>query len=85
LHFKKTPADACSRVARLNQQIAVVKQVLFDNNDTTRMPFKQARVSFQSASSMNISTVNALNSNKLFVVKKERGTGANKKMGHGNE
>jgi hypothetical protein len=35
-------------------------------------------VSFQSTSSTNILTVNALNSNKLFVVKKEHGQGANK-------
>jgi hypothetical protein len=33
-------------------------------------------VSFQSTSSTNISTVNAPNSNKLFVVKKEHGQGA---------
>jgi hypothetical protein len=36
-------------------------------------------VSFQSTSSTNISTVNALNSNQLFVVKKERGQGASKR------
>jgi hypothetical protein len=40
LHFKKTPADDHSSVAQFNQRITAVKQVLFDINDMTRMPFK---------------------------------------------
>ncbi|CAJ1944090.1 unnamed protein product [Cylindrotheca closterium] len=41
--------------------------------------YTQTHVSFQSTGSTNISSVNALNSNQLFVVKKERGTGAEKR------
>ena len=78
-HFKKTPADARSRVARFNPPIAAVKQVLFDINETTHKPYKRVHVSFQYTSSTNISTVNALNSNMLFVFKKERGIGVDKK------
>jgi hypothetical protein len=41
--------------------------------------FTRVHVSFQSTSSCNISTVNALNANSLFVVKKERGRGEQKR------
>jgi hypothetical protein len=79
LHAKKTVSDTRSRAARFNEPVTAVKQTLFTLDDTVRMPYKRVHVSFQSTSSTNISTVNALNSNKLFVVKKERGQGASKR------
>jgi hypothetical protein len=78
LHFQKTPSDTRSRAARFNEPVTAVKQTLFTLDDTLHMPYKRVHVSFQSTSSTNISTVNALNSNKLFVVKKERGQGSAK-------
>jgi hypothetical protein len=79
LHAKKTVSDARSKAARFNEPVTAVKQTLFTLDDTLRMPYKRVHVSFQSTSSTNISTVNALNSNKLFVVKKERGQGPSKR------
>jgi hypothetical protein len=79
LHAKKTVSDTRSRAARFNEPVTAVKQTLFSLDDTEHMPYKRVHVSFQSTSSTNISTVNALNSNKLFVVKKERGQGVNKR------
>ena len=80
LHAKKTVSDTRSRAARFNDPVTAVKQTLFALDDASgRMPYKRVHVSFQSTSSTNISTVNALNSNKLFVVKKERGQGASKR------
>jgi hypothetical protein len=77
-HFQKTPSNTRSRAARFNEPITAVKQMLFTLDNTVCMPYKWVHVSFQSTSSTNISTVNALNSNKFFVVKKERGQGATK-------
>jgi hypothetical protein len=79
LHVKKTVSDARSKAARFNEPITATKQTLFTLADTERRPYTRVHVSFQSTSSTNISTVNALNSNKLFVVKKERGQGASKR------
>jgi hypothetical protein len=79
LHFQKTPSNTPSRAARFNEPITAVKEMLFTLDDTIGRPYKRVRVSFQSTSSTNISTVNALNSNKLFIVKKERGQGATKR------
>jgi hypothetical protein len=79
LHAKKTVSDTRSRAARFNEAVTAVKQTLFTLEDTVRLPFKRIHVSFQSTLSTNISTVNALNSNKIFVVKKERGQGASKR------
>jgi hypothetical protein len=63
-----------------------MKQTLFTLPDTVRMPYKRVHVSFQSTSSTNISTVNVLNSNTLFVVKKERDhQGVSKGNGEMNE
>jgi hypothetical protein len=41
--------------------------------------WKRVHVTFQSTLSTNISTVNALNENQLFVCKKERGQGSSKR------
>ena len=79
LHIKKTVSDARSKAARFNEPITVTKETLFTVSDTERKPYMRVHVSFQSTSSTNISTVNAINSNRLFVVKKERGQGASKR------
>jgi hypothetical protein len=76
LHFQETPSDTWSWAARFNEPNTAVKQMMFTLDDTMCMPFKRVHVSYQSTSLTNISTVNALNSNKLFVVKKEHGQGA---------
>ena len=79
LHVKKTVSDARSRAARFNEPMTATKQTLFTVADAERRPHQRVHASFQSTSSTNISTVNALNSSKLFVVKKERGQGASKR------
>jgi hypothetical protein len=88
------PGDTKARVARFNNPITVVKHVLLnpvaegqtpegeaDNQPVRTPPIKYTRVhvTFQSTSSCNITTVNALNQNSLFVVGKERGSGKQKR------
>jgi hypothetical protein len=46
---------------------------------TPPLKFTRVHVTFQSTSSCNITTVNALNQNSLFVVPKERGSGKQKR------
>jgi hypothetical protein len=41
--------------------------------------FSRVHITFQSTSSCNITTLNALNQNSLFVVGKERGSGKHKR------
>ena len=55
---KTTPPDARSKAARFNQPICLVK---------TTPEYERLHVTFQSTSSCNIATVNALNSCQLFV------------------
>ena len=55
-----------------------VKHVKFPQTETTKKNYTRVHVSFQSTSSCNITTVNALNSCKASIRKKERGRGANK-------
>jgi len=47
--------------------------------DTAPVTYTRVHVSFQSTSSTNISTVNALNANKRMVLPRERGQGAYKR------
>src|SRR5210317_1896359 len=61
-----------SRVARYCQPITAVKSFPADG---TNKAFTRAHVSFQSTGSTNLSTVNAINSNCLFVAERRRGTG----------
>ena len=71
LHVIKTQSNTVSKVARFNQPIVAVK-----NNENGS---QRAHVSFQSTSSCNIATVNALNECKLFVEIRERGRKNNKR------
>jgi hypothetical protein len=61
-----------SRVARFNNPITMVKD--FPPTDETK-GYTQVRSTFQSTSSRNITTVDALNDNNLYVKQKERGRG----------
>ena len=80
LHVKKTVSDAWSKAVRFNEPITVTKETLFTVADTTECkPYMHVHVSFQATSSTTITTVNAINSNNLFVVKKERGQGLSKR------
>jgi hypothetical protein len=86
------PGDTKARVARFNNPITVVKHVSLaphagpvptdrENFNPTTPPIKYTKVhvTFQSTSSCNMTTVNALNKNSLFVVQKERDSGKQKR------
>ena len=75
-HKDRTDATAKSRVARFHQPVVAVKLVKAANGNNM---YRRVHVSFQSTSSCNISTVNALSSCKLQVEKRERGVSANKR------
>ena len=64
---------------RFDDPITVTKETLFTVADMECKLYMHVHVSFQSTLSTNISTVNAINSNKFFVVKKERGQGLSKR------
>ena len=71
LHIEKHQAGCkFSKVARFTQPIVAVK----DYPD-----FQRVHVSFQSTSSVNITTINCLNECKLFVGLRERGRGKDKR------
>jgi hypothetical protein len=76
LHKKKTSSDARPKVARFHQPIVAVQNIMPEGE---KEGYQRAHVSFQSTSSCNLSTVNALNECSVFVRKKERGRGANKR------
>ena len=89
LHKEKTvPGCPVARVARFKNpttlvtkrtksgQMPVIPNANQDQNvEPTDITWTRVHVTFQSTSSTNISTVNALNENRLFVRKKERGRG----------
>lgn len=83
LHKLKTdPKNKAAKVARFAQPIVAVKNVQGTEG------YQRVHVSFQSTSSCNISTVNALNEVFNFVELRERGRGVNKRywvieMNHG--
>ena len=94
LHKEKTtPGDKFARVARFNKPITLVKTNTKKaqlpviqaagggaaNVQPTDITWTRVHVTFQSTSSTNISTVNALNANQLFVREKERGRGNSKR------
>jgi hypothetical protein len=81
------PGETKACVACFNNSISVVKHLSLaphagpvptdrENSNPTTPPIKYTKVhvTFQSTSSCNITTVNALNQNSLFVVQKERGS-----------
>ena len=83
------PGDKKARVARFNNPITVVKHVSMTpapaaqgtegQPATPPIKYTKVHVTFQSTSSCNITTVNALNQNSLFVVQKQRGSGVQKR------
>ena len=75
-HKKKTSSDSRPKVARFHQPICAVKTVMPEGD---KEGYERVHVSFQSTSSCNLSTVNALNECSMFIRKKERGRGASKR------
>ena len=94
LHKEKTvPGCKVARVARFNKPITLVKTttkmkempVIPEDGavlvvQPTEVTWTRVHVTFQSTSSTNLSTVNALNANQLFVRTKERGRGDGKRQ-----
>jgi hypothetical protein len=85
LHKLKTdPKNKAAKIARFAQPIIAVKDVSTKNGYS----YQRIHISFQSTSSCNISTVNALNDVYNFVELRERGKGVSKRywvieMNHG--
>ena len=75
LHKQKTDVNCRSRVARFNHPIVIHKATMGGAGKI----FDRVHVSFQSTSSCNIATVNALNECRAYVKRKERGIGPNKR------
>jgi hypothetical protein len=89
------PGDVKARVARFNNPITIVKhmsvspervgqQTATEGDEPDVLPnppinYTKVHVTFQSTSSCNITTVNALNQNALFAKTKERGSGTQKR------
>ena len=74
-HKAQTATDARAKSARMLQPIVAVKEVAASGEDKE---YRRVHVSFQSTGACNISTVNALDTVKLFDHQKSRGRGANK-------
>jgi hypothetical protein len=75
LHKQKTdPKNKAAKIARFAQPIIAVKDATKNGNS-----YQRIHISFQSTSSYNISTVNALNEVYNFVELRERGKGASKR------
>jgi hypothetical protein len=77
-HHEKGVADKRSRVTRFLKPVTVVRQTPAVEHTGTK-EFVRAHISFQSTGATNISTVNAINSNMLYLVGKERGIGEQKR------
>jgi hypothetical protein len=65
-----------SKAAHFHEPVVLVKQV---EEDGERKGFEQVHPSFQSTLSCNISMVNAINNCSMFIRRKERGAGENKR------
>jgi hypothetical protein len=65
-----------SRVARFNNPITIVKEVVAD---VDKKAYHRVHSTFQSTSSCNIATVNDLNDKCLYVKHKDRGQGPAKR------
>jgi hypothetical protein len=76
---KKTSNEARPKAARFNQPINLVKIVAADEA-ANKKAYVRVHTTFQSTSSCNISTVNALNECGMYVRKRERGRKANKRF-----
>ena len=81
-HKGQTAVTDRSKASRFLQPVVAVKTTRFPREDA-RKNYTRVHVSFQSTSSCNISTVNAVNSVARDVRKKERGKGIKQAyMGH---
>ena len=78
LHKKKTDDSIRTKVARFHKPIVAVKGV--EATEDGKKAYQRVHVSFQSTSSCNISTVNALNGCQLQVQRRERGRGEGKRL-----
>ena len=77
LHKQKTDTTLKTKIARFFHPVVAVKTV--EATDETHESYRRVHVSFQSTSSCNISTVNALSECSLTVAKRERGAMNNKR------
>jgi hypothetical protein len=88
LHKEKTvPGCPVAHVARFNKPVTLVTKKtkvrqlpVIPEGEVAEVTWTRVHMTFQSTSSTNISTVNALNANELFVKKKERGRGDGKRQ-----
>jgi hypothetical protein len=80
LHKGKTDSTARPKAARFEQPIFVIKKLMDDPNDPTKITGALQLTTFQSTSSCNLTSVNALNTCTLYCQSKERGRGANKRL-----
>ena len=78
-HHERNAVSKIKKGARFLQPIAAIKTVVASADEGGKL-YSRVYVSFQSTGSTNISTVNALNSNNLSIVNKERGVGVNKRI-----
>jgi hypothetical protein len=76
---KKTSNEARPKAARFNQPINLVKIVSADEA-ANKKGYVRVHTTFQSTSSCNILTVNALNECSMYVRKRERGRKENKRF-----
>ena len=77
LHKQKTDSSKRTKVARFYNPVVAVKT--FGAKDKNSLPYRRVHVSFQSTSSCNIGTVNAINECMLTIHKRERGYNENKR------
>ena len=77
ISIKKIDTKARSKAARFREPIKMVKYVHALGGLAA---YERVHTSFQSTSSCNISTVNALNECILWIRKMERGTGKSKRL-----
>ena len=73
-HVKTAPTSKEAKVARFTKPIVAVK-----DEETNGKKYQRVHVSFQSTSSCNITSVNALNECDVFVELRERGRGSSKR------
>ena len=80
-HLKGQKVDNRSRVARFEQPVIAVKQVIQTekDKDSGKHDYTLTHVSFQSTGGTNISSVNALSSVSLYVRERNKGRGSGKR------
>lgn len=79
LHKGKTDSSARPKAARFEQPIFAIKVLKEDTTDKEKVSGVMQLTSFQSTSSCNFTSVNALNTMSLYCQPKERGRGLHKR------